>query len=453
MENDKIQLNEPSGEALFRYQIISGVLVRQGQGEPRSEAIRSVSQREHISADGVLKKVSIRSIYLWLKAYETNGFGGLLTKKQQPRQDALVLEKPLLDFFKEQKKEDPRVSVPEMIRRAKKQSLIQPEQNIDRVTVWRSLKRMGIETTRRKSPKNRDSRRFAYPHRMDMVLCDGKHFRAGPRRLRRVALFFLDDSTRMGLYVIVGTSENTLLFLRGLYQTLLNHGLMSSLYVDNGSAFIANDSIEVLRKLGILFIHGTAGYPQGHGKIERFNRTAQEDILRFLDGNPEVDSDCSSLQLRLQHYLSKRYNQTPHESLSGFSPAGRFQIDKRLLRFHQSQNQLRRSFVLYQQRRVSNDNVVSFNGVDYEVSRGYAGMKIMLHRNILDQSISIIHQGSLLQLAPVDLHENARDKRAKSEKLDPENVNLILPKSSAQMAYERDLGPIVDPEGNFPDSL
>jgi hypothetical protein len=39
---------------------------------------------------------------------------------------------------------------------------------------------------------------------MQMVLCDGKHFRAGAARLRRVALFFLDDATRMGLHVVVG---------------------------------------------------------------------------------------------------------------------------------------------------------------------------------------------------------------------------------------------------------
>ena len=43
------------------------------------------------------------------------------------------------------------------------------------------------------------------------MLADGKHFRAGAARLRRVALFF-DDATRYGLQVLVGTAESSELF-------------------------------------------------------------------------------------------------------------------------------------------------------------------------------------------------------------------------------------------------
>jgi len=105
---------------------------------------------------------------------------------------------------------------------------------IDRTTVWLRLRRRGLVTARARHPKTRDCRRFAYAHRMDRVLCDSKHFRAGPKRLRRVALVFLDDATRFGLEVVVGTAETTALFLRGLYRCVPGYGRMSSLYVDNG---------------------------------------------------------------------------------------------------------------------------------------------------------------------------------------------------------------------------
>ena len=451
MTQTTIPMTPPSGTALFRYQIVSSVLARQLKGEPRAVAVDAVSSMAHPSAEGVLKMVSRRSVYLWLKAFETQGFEGLLPKKRTRLEGSLVLEEKLLEFFKTQKREDPRVSIPELIKRAEVCGMIQPGQAVDRTTVWRSLKRMGVEATRRKSPKNRDSRRFAYSHRMDMLICDGKHFRAGASRLRRVALFFLDDATRMGLHVVVGSSESSRLFLRGVYETLLRHGLMSALYVDNGSGFIANDSVEVLRKLGVLFIHGTAGYPEGRGKIERFNRTAQEESLRFLDGNPEVDPQCSALQPRLEHYLAKRYNLSPHESLADLSPAERFQQDARPLRFHPSQNQLTQAFVLYENRRVSNDNIISLDSVDYQLPPGYAGTKIMIHRHLLDQSLSIIHHGRLLELTPVDLEANARDKRAQPKVQEDETFNAILPKSSSQIAFEQDLGPIVDADGNFTD--
>ena len=78
MQNDPSLLNEPSDDALFRYQVLSQVLVREQTGQPRSEAIAAVAAVEHITADRKLRQVSQRSIYRWLAAYESQGFAGLL---------------------------------------------------------------------------------------------------------------------------------------------------------------------------------------------------------------------------------------------------------------------------------------------------------------------------------------------------------------------------------------
>jgi putative transposase len=449
MQKAQLPPAEPSDEALFRYQVLSQVFVRERNGQTRSKAVKAVAALEHFAADNTLRKVSRRSIYRWLAAFESKGFTGLSPAKRTSVEDSLILSRPLIDFFKSQKTDDPLTSVPELIRRAKINGLIGADMPINRVTVWRALKRMGIDTRRRKTPKHRDSRRFAYPHRMQMVLCDGKHFRAGAARLRRVAFFFLDDSSRMGLHVVVGTSETAKLFLRGLYETILAYGLMEALYVDNGSGFIAHDAIDVVRKLDVLFIHGTAGYPEGHGKIERFNRTATEQTLRFLDGNPQVDPGCGALELRLGHYLRQQYNLASHESLAQKSPWSCFGDDEKPLRFAESQQRLRQAFVLHTQRRVSNDNVLSLDGIFYEVIRGHAGSRVTLHRNTLDDSVAIVHKGRLVRLTPLDPHQNARDKRIQSHFQDKKDAQRIWPPSSAQMAFNRDMRPVIDPDGGF----
>ncbi len=449
MQNDLSLLNEPSDDALFRYQVLSQVLVREQNGQSRSEAIAAVAAGEHITADRKLRQVSCRSIYRWLAAYESQGFAGLLPAARAHIEDSVVLPRPLIDFFQNQKTADPWASVPELIRRAAVSGLITPDQLINRVTVWRTLKRMGIDTRRSKKPMDRDRRRFAYPHRMQMVLCDGKHFRAGAARLRRVALFFLDDATRMGLHVVVGTSENAQLFLRGLYETMLSYGMMDALFVDRGSGFVATDVGEVLRKLKILYIHGTAGYPQGHGKIERFNRTAKQQVLRHFDGNPEIDPHCGALELRLAHYLRKQYNLSPHQSLGQQAPSACFYDDKKPLRFAQSQHHLRQAFILHTKRWVTNDNVLSVGGVFYEVIRGHAGTRVLVHRNVLDDTVAILHRGRLVHLSPVDLHKNARQKRAKSYGQDKNQDKSALTKSSAQMAFECDMRPVIDADGGF----
>jgi transposase InsO family protein len=435
-------------DALFRYQVVSQVLSRQHKGEPRPEAIDAVSKIVQVTVDGRQRLVSKRSIYRWIAAYKTKGFNGLLPVPRKTSA-SYVLPVRLLDFIKEQKEDDPRASIPELIRRARQLEVIPTDAHIDRTTVWRSLQRLGLNTRRRKYPKKlRDSRRFAYPHRMDMVLCDGKHFRAGSSRLKRVALFFIDDATRMMLGAVVGTAESANLFLHGLHRIVKTYGMMTSIFLDNGSGFIAHDTINVLRNLDILCIHGTRAYPEGHGKIERFNQTAKQQCLRHLDGNPEVDPACPALALRLNHYLTHQYNQTPHESLEKETPWSRFHNDSRKLRFVENREELGSAFVLHEKRYVANDNIVSIDSIHYEMPRGHAGTKVIIRRNVLDNTLSYIDQGRLIKLAPVDLVNNARDKRAgNAVKIDEPPKKHT--RSSADIAFSQDVVPIVDADGGF----
>ncbi len=448
MKQTKHPQEQAPVDALFRYQIVSQVLSRQHKGEFRPEAIDAVSKIVQITDDGRQRLVSKRSIYRWIAAYQAKGFDGLLPVPRKTSA-SYVLPGRLLDFIKEQKKDDPRASIPELIRRARKLEVIPANAHIDRTTVWRSLQRLNINTRRCKYPKKlRDSRRFAYPHRMDMVLCDGKHFRAGSSRLKRVALFYIDDATRMMLGVVVGTAESANLFLHGLHRIVKTYGMMTSIFLDNGSGFIAHDTINVLRNLGILCIHGTRAYPEGHGKIERFNQTVKQQCLRHLDGNPEVDSACPALALRLGHYLTHQYNQTPHESLGKETPWSRFHNDSRKLRFVENREMLDNQFVLHEKRYVANDNIVSIDSIHYEMPRGHAGTKVIIRRNVLDNTLSFIDQGRLIQLAPVDLVNNARDKRAEN------SVNVDEPaqnhtRSSADIAFNQDVMPILDADGGF----
>lgn len=447
MTKTNLPLDHPSDESLFRYQVLSQVLTRKGNGESRAQAVDAVAAIIHVAADGTVRRVSRRSLYRWLADFEAHGFRGLLPAERSRTRASEVLAQPLLDFFASEKRSDPAVTAPELIRRARERGLIGPHETVARVTVWRAIRRLGLPTSRVVSARNRDCRRFSYPYRLDMVLCDGKHFRAGPGRLRRVALFFLDDATRMTLGAVVDTSENARLFLRGLFEVIQAYGLMGALYVDNGSGFVANDVIAVLRNLGILFIHGTAGYPEGRGKIERFNRTAKEQALRFLDGNPEVDPGCAALELRIRHYLFEQYCHAPHEGLKGESPWSRFHADARPLRFAQNVDLLREAFVLHKRRRVSLDNVVSLHGVSYEVIRGHAGERVILHHNVLDDTVAIIHDGKRILLAPVDLHANARDRRSPAK--GNEEQTRTPSQSSAELAFGRAFRPIVNTDGGF----
>ncbi len=440
-----------SSQALFRFAVISQVLARVHGGEQHAEAVRAVSLIDHVRFDGTAQRASERSIRRWLGAYRAAGMGGLEPKKKQSNASTSnVLPPSFVDFLTREKLQDRAASIPELIRRAIERGILQPAHGLDRSTVYRAAKRLGLPLARCKRAKDRDSRRFAFPHRMDMVLCDGKHFRAGENRAKRVALFYIDDASRLILHLVVGTSETAELFQRGLYACLARYGTMSALYLDRGPGFIAEDTIGVFANLGIPLIHGEAGYKEGRGKIERFNRTVTADVLRGLDGRPDVDPDCGALELRLRHYADWGYAGRPHESLGGKTPAERFASDPRALRLPESREHLQSMFELSIERRVSTDHVVSIGSVEYEMPRGYAGAKVTLHRRLLDGTIGFAHQGKVIELLPVDPAANAHAQRARDVSHD--EPRSMPPTTAAELAFNHDFEPITEADGGFSDA-
>jgi len=168
-----------------------------------------------------------------------------------------------------------------------------------------------------------------------------------------------------------------------------------------------------------------------------------------LPGAADVDDDCGALELRLSHFLDHSYNRQPHEALGGQTPLARFEADTRALRFPADDAELTNRFLVSETRKVSNDNVVSYKGVDYEVPRGHAGTDITIWRNLLSGALSVAHDGRLVALAPVDLAHNAVSRRAIPSAPAPDN-DEGAPRTAAQIAFARDFAPVVGPDGGFP---
>lgn len=442
--------HRPSLTALLRYQVVSQVrALLLGGCLTLAAAIREVIQRPHFNHRGRRVNLSERSVYRWVAAYERDGLRGLEPQPRGRVEGSAVLSPKLLAFLEQHKKLDESASVPELVKRARRAGVITEDEPISRTSVWRACRRLGLPLVRTRRLRDKDMRRFAYPHRMMMVLADGKHFRAGAQRLRRVAIHFLDDATRFGLGVMVSTSENTVLFLRTLRQVIHSFGLMKALFLDNGSGFVSEDTHTAVARLGVHLIHGTVAYPEGHGKIERFHRTENEQCLHGLDANPEVDPDPAALTLRLSHWLREVYNHEAHEALGGASPAERFFADSRDLEIPEDPAWLDACFQTSVERTVSKDNVVRSGGQAYELPLGHAGTVVRLTRHLTQGTLLLCHQGRQVRLHPVDLKANAYSRRAQPARRDvPERTAPV--RTAADMHYHADFAPLVGPDGNFP---
>lgn len=91
-----------------------------------------------------------------------------------------------------------------------------------------------------------------------------------------------------------------------------------------------------------------------------------------MDDFKDLDDLRTSLNAYVQHY-----NQRVHSSLGGLSPQDRFFSESKFIK-RLSEDQINKSFLLEYERRVSSDNVIVLDGVEYEVDYRYSKQKITL---------------------------------------------------------------------------
>jgi len=436
-----------SKEALFRYCIVSVVRALEVQGHSRRAAVYLVVQSGAGGCEQSERSLSVRTIYRWLKAADAGGISTLEPLVRAPINGSNVLSAELLSFLRTEREEDESASIPELIARARAYGVVGEEVPVDRTTVWRAMQRMSLKTKRaRRVPK--DMRRFEYTERTQMLIADFTEFRAGPTRRRRLALYILDDATRYGLNVVVGTvGEDAEGFLKAIYDVLRQYGRFTILYVDRGPAFVKKALRQILASLNISLVLGTPRHPQGRGKIERFNRTAKSRLLNSLEGAPDISPDLRSLTNRLRHDL-KRYNTMPHDGLGGGTPFERWHEGRPLRPI--DDDELVRAFTLPVVRNVSRDHVVSVRSVKYEVPAGNAGKKVTLHHRLIEDTYYFLKDGELLRLSPLDKNANARAGRAPASPTEKGNEANKPPRPSAStLRYNQDHAPITDADGGF----
>jgi hypothetical protein len=130
------------------------------------------------------------------------------------------------------------------------------------------------------------------------------------------------------------------------------------------------------------------------------------------------------------------------------TPWERWSRDPRPLQ-HVTEDELSRAFVTYLERTVTNDRLVSIESTSYELPRtiGRAGEKVMVVLRLLDGTYHVVSGERLVRIHPVDLPANARSPRARRGSTE-EDVKAPPEKTAADLSFERDLGPVIDPDGS-----
>ena len=219
----------------------------------------------------------------------------------------------------------------------------------------------------------------------------------------------LDDASRYVVALEAHFTEKETEMLALCVDALRRHGKPDAFYLDNGSTYRGDILKVACSRLGITLLHARPYDPEARGKMERFWATLRQGCLNYLG----AVASLADINATLRAFLDKRYHCAPHAGLFGQTPErvyaerpdGERAVDEKALR-HALTERTRR--------RVSGDNIVSVDGVAWQLDQGYlAGQIVTVARCFVapNEPPWVEVEGKRLMLHPVDPEANARRKR------------------------------------------
>ena len=370
--------------ALFRYSLIREAADPAVSKAERGLLVRALAGREHTGPGGVRVRVGRSTIDRWIRDWRAGGFDALLPA---PRTVEPTTPASVLALSVSLKLEAPRrtaAQVVEVIRAAEGSA---PSHR----TIQRHFARLGLNT-RPDGTAPVAFGRFEAAAANDRWTGDALH---GPQIAgRKVFLFaFIDDHSRAVSGYRWGHSEDTVRLEAALRHGLGSRGVPRSIYVDNGSAFVAAPLLRACAVLGIRLIHSRPGQPEGRGKIERFFRTVRDQFLVEIDARQATTpvADLIEMNRLFAAWVETAYHRRVHSEthaapLERFMAGGPFQVP--------TPAQLHEAFLWSEQRAVTKTATVSLHGNTFEVDAALVGRRVECVFDPFDlTTIEIRYQG------------------------------------------------------------
>lgn len=435
MDNDKLQ----EQVALFRYGIIADFINLEAGSRGLYAQMKKKAAQHYAIPGSRRTRVAEETIRSWLKRYRKGGFEGLLPKGRLDRGKARRLPQEVQDALLTIKEENPELTVPLVIKKARSSGEVAETVRLPESTVYKLLVRHGL--TKKQAAPSKDHRRFSYQHAGELFMSDVMHGpaikTAGGRKRKTYLIAFIDDATRVVPYAAFTHSENTAAFLEVLKQAVLRRGIPMRLFVDNGSAFRSHHLSLVCAKLGITLIHARAYSPESKGKIERWFRSVRQ---RFLPMLTEKElSSLTAINRALWSYVEMEYHRSPHRML-GETPLDRWAGTAQRVRYPEPGVDLDDLFLFETKRKVQKDRTISLNGVVYEIEASLVGETVTLRYNPAAQgeTVEVRHHGRFVQQARrVDSYANCFVKRDRPSS----TIEEIEPAAAAGQAAEQEPPP------------
>ena len=307
---------DPKQIAFWRYELILEALPSDLTHRERGKILRRISRTPVRWPTGSTRRISLATLYRWLRAYQARGLPGLRPKprkdkgKTRRRLPAEVVESALRHL-----EEDPEQPLTFLLAvlRAEFRGI-----KIPRSTLQRRLHaHPGYERVKRARTQRRRRGRFVAPapHRIwqtdakgpfDVVLTSGETISVH-------VLSILDDATRAILAALVVPSPDLGAAVSTFVQAALRWGLPERLYADRASIFDSHAFRAGLADLGAHRIWTKARNAAARGKIEAYHRIVAGWFVNRLIRQQVVD--LAHLQQLLDGVIGAIYQKHKHRGI------------------------------------------------------------------------------------------------------------------------------------------
>ncbi|MGN0734447.1 MAG: DDE-type integrase/transposase/recombinase [Anaerovoracaceae bacterium] len=399
MDNKKMQ-----EKALERYGYIATLV--SGNLDP------GISKAQFFSEAASRAGVHPYTVERWYKKYMKEGFDGLFPKNRSDLNSFRKLEPDTQNEIDYILSQYPRLSSTMIYEKLLSNGTI-TRNDVSLSTVNRYVK---ITRTDKEIGPAKDMRRYECEH-INEVWCGdssvGPYLKLDGKKYRTYIIALIDDASRMIVGIDIFFNDNFVNLMSVIKSAVAKYGKPKKFNFDNGANYRSTQMTLLAARIGTVIHYNPARTPTGKAKIERWFRTMKDHWMHGL----HMDEFGSLDELRESLYkFVQGYNQRPHSSLDGKTPADRFFTESHLI-IRMSDIQIERSFLLEVERTVSNDNVVKIDNTEYEVNYRYQGQRLLL-RYSPDLSKIFVVDRNTQELEPItllDKHKNATAKRRKQK--------------------------------------
>jgi hypothetical protein len=227
-------------------------------------------------------------------------------------------------------------------------------------------------------------------------------------RLYIIAL--IDDASRCIVGAKIFRNDNYVNLLSVMKSSILKYGKPKILNFDNGKPY-KNKQVDLLSaRIGIVIRYCEAYSPEQKAKIERWFRTLKDHWLAKINYHDFASLD--DYQRSLDEYV-RYYNQTKHSSLDNMSPSERFLKETDYI-IRIPSERVETDFLMEVTRKVSVDNVIKLNDIEYEISDCmYASKQITVRYDSELNRVYAVDGDKLIPIRLLNKKENSLVRRKK----------------------------------------